>query len=92
MHDANLFRHILMIVLWLCPSECFLIIQWLSFIIQLLATVKYTVIHVNTRYTTAHTHCILDMDYTLCGTARQTGINVQKASLISTKIKQSSIY
>jgi len=39
LHDANLVQHILMIVLWLCPSACFLIVQWLSFIIQLLATV-----------------------------------------------------
>lgn len=92
LHDANLFRHILMIVLWPCPSECFLIVQWLSFIIQLLATVKYTVIHVNTRYTTAHTHCIPDMDYALWGTGRQIGIHVHKASLISTKIKQNSVY
>lgn len=92
LHDANLFWHILMTVLWLCPSECFLIVQWLSFIIHLLATVKYTVNYVNTRYTTADTHCILDVDYTLCGTGRWIGRHVHKASLISTKLKQDSVY
>lgn len=54
-----------MVAPWLCPSECFLIVQWLSFAIQLLATVKYTVIHVNTKCTTAYTHCVPDMGGTL---------------------------
>lgn len=65
LHDANLFWHILMIALWLCPSECFLIVQWLSFVIQLLATVKYTVIHVNTN-TQLHTHIVHQTWVTLC--------------------------
>lgn len=77
LHDANLFRHILMIVLWLCPSECFLIVQWLPFTIQLIATVKCTVIHVNTTYATAHTQHMLDVDYGLYGTGRQTNLSTQ---------------
>lgn len=72
LHDANLFWHILMVALWLCPSECFLIVQWLSFAIQLLATVKYTAIHVNMKCTTSHTHCVPDMGDTLWGTHGQT--------------------
>lgn len=71
LHDANLFWHILMIALWLRPSECFVIVQWLSFAIQLLATVKYTVTHVNTTYTTAHTHFIPDTGDSLWGSHRQ---------------------
>lgn len=72
LHDANLFWHILIIALWLCPSECFLIVQWLSFAIQLLATVKYTVVFGNMTYTAAHTHCAPDMGDTLWCTLRQT--------------------
>lgn len=66
-----------MIVLWLCPSECFLIVQQLSFTIQLLATVKCTVIHVNTTYATAHTQYMLDVDYSLYGSGRQTNLSTQ---------------